>query len=597
VILQRYVQLAAGVGVIVCAQHATAQQIVTTARVSIDSDSMTSVLNRLVTVRLHHVSLRQAVDAIASAAQTRVQYQNSILDAVSQPVSLRVVQVRLAQAFNAVLSGTALQVIPLGRDVVSIELVGDSTQHGAGAILGTVTDVGSKEPIPAANVTILGTNIHVLTDANGQFRIAGVAEGVSIVRVTRLGLQPREQRVAVVANQTVRVTIPLTRVAQSLEQVVTTATGDRRRLEVGNSIGTINADSVVSTTLIRNMSDLLQARTPGVVVSNTGGSVGEPSRIRIRGINSIQLNNDPVIIVDGVRLQSQTTGGSTYSPTGTQGTSLNSGSVLINDNQQFGFAPSRLDDIDPNSIESIDVLKGPSAASLYGTDAANGVIVIKTKRGQPGRWRLSATGDDGWSAIPGSMPAMWYGWGHSVDNYSLVSPGYYEQSCTLTSVDATGPVYTVTDNTCVQDSVTSWSPLNDKYLTTIGTGTSRSVSASLSGGTDQLTEFLSGRGGSDVGIAKMSDAEKSRFTQTLAQDIPSWMLHPNTQQTYNLTSRTSIKVGSAFDLGLTAAGTYRDVLNAGTGLPTGANYSQYQGVTSPADTLWYLPSETQLVKG
>ena len=109
------------------------------------------------------------------------------------------------------------------------------------------------------------------------------------------------------------------------------------------------------------------------------------SKIRLRGVNSLALNNDPIIILDGVRLNAQTTVAANQPNAG-------SAQMLSNDGLTGSgstLAPSRLDDIDPNTIESIDVLRGPSASSLYGTDAANGVIVIKTRRGQPGSWHLN----------------------------------------------------------------------------------------------------------------------------------------------------------------------------------------------------------------
>src|SRR5690606_15892980 len=118
------------------------------------------------------------------------------------------------------------------------------------------------------------------------------------------------------------------------------------------------------------MTTLLQSRAPGVSVGPASGSTGMASRIRIRGSNSVSLSNEPLVIVDGVRVSS----------TGDLSSGVGIG----------GQSPSRLDDITPEQIESIEVLKGPAAAALYGTAAANGVIQITTRRGQAGqaRWRL-----------------------------------------------------------------------------------------------------------------------------------------------------------------------------------------------------------------
>src|SRR5262249_40432935 len=134
--------------------------------------------------------------------------------------------------------------------------------------------------------------------------------------------------------------------------------------------------------------------------------------IRIRGISSTVLSNDPIIILDGVRLTSRTTTATSTMNTGSATMDVNPPGFV---NVGVTFAPGRLDDIDPNTIESIDVLRGPSAASLYGTEAANGVIVIKTRKGVVGPFRLNLTADNGWSYLPGQWPLMQIAWGHQIN--------------------------------------------------------------------------------------------------------------------------------------------------------------------------------------
>src|SRR5262249_31349906 len=154
----------------------------------------------------------------------------------------------------------------------------------------------------------------------------------------------------------------------------------------------------------------------------------------------------------------------------------------------------RLDDLDPNSIESIDVLRGPSAASLYGTEAANGVIVIKTKKSRPGPFRLQLLGDQGWSYIPGKMPLAWIGWGRSSVGGEMLDG----RSCPLFPGFLYGPLgsygigseTSVTDGSCVQDSVTAFNPANDSQMSTLGTGTAQNLSVNMSGGTEQLQQFF-----------------------------------------------------------------------------------------------------------
>jgi TonB-dependent starch-binding outer membrane protein SusC len=142
-----------------------------------------------------------------------------------------------------------------------------------------------------------------------------------------------------------------------------TASGEiQRRREVGNTIGSINAADVEMAT-VTSLSQLLTARSPGVTVQSASGTTGGSQRIRIRGSNSVSLSNEPLLIVDGVRLNS----------------SAESNSFGVG-----GQTISRMNDLNPDDIESIEILKGPSAAAMYGTAAANGVIQITTKRGRAG---------------------------------------------------------------------------------------------------------------------------------------------------------------------------------------------------------------------
>ena len=152
---------------------------------------------------------------------------------------------------------------------------------------------------------------------------------------------------------------------------MTTATGEQRKIELGNAVATLGDVSTrVEQTSITNMSDLLVAKVAGMVVIPGAFTNGAPM-IRIRGLNSLSLNNSPIFVVDGVRMN---IGGSS-----SNGGNLASGISVIND-------------IDPSTIEDVEIVKGPSAATLYGTDAANGVVVITTKRGKAGknRWTFNA---------------------------------------------------------------------------------------------------------------------------------------------------------------------------------------------------------------
>ncbi|MGD8320568.1 MAG: TonB-dependent receptor plug domain-containing protein, partial [Gemmatimonadota bacterium] len=226
-----------------------------------------------------------------------------------------------------------------------------------GAVTGLVTDGATGGPLSAVQIQVANTNIGGLTNADGRFLLPRVPLGQQTIRAIRIGYAQQSQTVTVTAGGTVSVNFTLEGSAVAVEGLVVTATGEQQRTrEVGVAVGKVNMDNV-SLAANANISNTLQSRVPGVTVTQAGGTTGTGSRIRIRGSASISLNNSPLIVIDGVRASNST------------GNSIGVG----------GQDVSRLDDIAAEDIEKIEVLKGPAASAMYGTAAANGVIVITTK--------------------------------------------------------------------------------------------------------------------------------------------------------------------------------------------------------------------------
>jgi TonB-linked SusC/RagA family outer membrane protein len=228
------------------------------------------------------------------------------------------------------------------------------------SVSGRVRAAGSDEPLPGAQISVSGGTQRAATDNQGRFRIGGLTGTTVTLDVRRIGY--RSERVAARVGQTDLI-IALVSSPASLEAMVVTGTpGATQKRELGNSIGTINAADIVETAPILSMQGLLNGRTPGLVILPTSGQVGTGSQVRIRGQASLSLGNNPLLFVDGVRVNNQAASGP--------------------QSQSFSSSPiSRLNDFNPEDIETIEVLKGPSAATLYGTEAANGVINIITKKG------------------------------------------------------------------------------------------------------------------------------------------------------------------------------------------------------------------------
>jgi TonB-dependent SusC/RagA subfamily outer membrane receptor len=243
----------------------------------------------------------------------------------------------------------------------------------AGTVAGTVNAAGTQEPLVGAQVSVVGGTQRTTTDERGRFRLTGLAGSVGssvTVEVRRIGY--RETRVPARVGDT-NLGVQLAVNPASLDAVVVTGTpGATEKRALGNAVSTVNAAEVTQIAPVSNMQQLLNGRAPGVVILPTSGAVGTGSQVRVRGLASFSLGNNPLLYVDGVRVNNDAVSGPA--------------------NQSFSSSISRLNDFNPEDIESIEILKGPSAATLYGTEASNGVINIITKKGTSGaaRWNLVA---------------------------------------------------------------------------------------------------------------------------------------------------------------------------------------------------------------
>lgn len=244
---------------------------------------------------------------------------------------------------------------------------GASAQE-SGTISGVVAAVGTAEPLPGAQISVVGGTQRTVSGDRGTFRLTGITAPTVTLEVRRIGY--RSARVTARNGQT-DVRVALTVNPTSLEAVVVTGTtGAVEKRELGNSVTTIDAAATTQIAPVKSMQEMLNGRAPGVVIMPTSGAVGTGSQVRVRGIASLSLGNNPLLYVDGVRVNNENGG--------PQNQAFGSGSI------------SRLNDINPEDIESIEVLKGPSAATLYGTEASNGVINIITKKGASGAPRWNA---------------------------------------------------------------------------------------------------------------------------------------------------------------------------------------------------------------
>jgi len=350
-----------------------------------------------------------------------------------------------------------------GRLRLSITILGWLCLSGA-----TLPGAATPQPAPTAGVVLDGQTLQPLsdvvvtaggvsavTDRAGRFRLDNVSGSELELVARRIGYRPISQRVRV-GDQAIRINMAAT--AINLEEVIVTGTpGATERRALSNSVSTVDVSSASEIAPTRSVTDLLQGRAAGVVAIQPGGVVGGGPRIKVRGVASLSLTDQPLLYVDGIRVDNTTASG----PVGR--------SVAI---------VSRLNDFNPEDIESMEIVKGPSAATLYGTEAANGVIQIITKRGRRGpraAWDVITTQGASWFANPAER----------------IGPSW--------ATNPAGQPFSL--NFVEREEAAGRSPFR--------TGHSQTYGLNVSGGTDALQYFLSGNFEQQEGIDPTNDMRRT----------------------------------------------------------------------------------------
>ncbi|MEM7417922.1 MAG: TonB-dependent receptor [Gemmatimonadota bacterium] len=265
---------------------------------------------------------------------------------------------------------------------VSCALVATPVSAQTGTVTGTVTDAMSNSGIQSVQVYLVDTGLGTLTNASGRFLILNVPAGSYTLRAERLGYGTMDMQINVSANGTVAQDFALSSEALGLDEIVVTGTaGAARRREIGNTIAQVDVADIIEPPV--SVDAMLQGRVAGMTVLNASGNAGSGARIRLRGNVSIAQSNQPIIYVDGVRMRSDAFD-KNVPPTGYPGRSGND-------------VASPLNNINPADIERIEVIKGAAATTLYGTEAAAGVIQIFTKRGHQGQAQWTASIEQGFA--------------------------------------------------------------------------------------------------------------------------------------------------------------------------------------------------------
>ncbi|HJR65227.1 MAG TPA: SusC/RagA family TonB-linked outer membrane protein [Gemmatimonadaceae bacterium] len=410
---------------------------------------------------------------------------------------------------------SVLRAVILTASLGSLAAAIAGAQEQQASITGRVTDRATGEGIAAAQVSIVGTAIGASTNSEGRYTIRSVRPGTVELRVLRVGYAEQKQTVTVAAGQAATADFAIGAVAISLAPVVTTATGEQRRVEVGNAIANVDVDSIVQNSAVTNIGDVLNSKVAGVTV-NGGMQTGAGIRIRIRGTSSLSLTNNPIYIIDGIRVQGAT-GSSSLSVGGT--------------------TASRVGDLNPEEFESIEIVRGPSAATLYGTDAANGVVVITTKKGIAGRPQWTYYTEQTAITDRNDYPTAYRAWRTGTTTATNSTPANTVQ-CFLSQVVSAA---------CTQDSVTSFNLHDDEETTPYGVGYRQQHGLQLRGGSETVRYFVHGEWEDEDGVTKVPEFEE-RYLASRGLSLRPEMRNPNHLR--RITARTNVSFAPRDNLDL-----------------------------------------------
>jgi|MDSY01.2.fsa_nt_gb TonB-linked SusC/RagA family outer membrane protein len=371
------------------------------------------------------------------------------------------------------------------------------------SITGVVIDGETNEPLFGVTVIVDGTTKGVVSDFDGNFTITNMEPGDYKLNLSYAGYASVSGPITV-GSSDASINFSMQFSASELNEIVVTGTGAPiAKKQLGNSIGSISTAKLANLP-INSVSDILQGREPGIVGLPSGGLTGEGTQIRIRGSASLSQLNEPIVIIDGIRVD--------------RGGGFGGGFVSAGG----GGSTSRLDDINPESIERIEILKGASAATLFGTEASNGVIQIFTKRGKTGAPKFDFKTTQGFINFPK---------GRIADNTGFT-----------TSASTAAVMSTAFGRTIRPYEMVSFNATEDLFEQ----GLSNTFNMNVSGGTDFITYFTSARYSYTDGPFGAKDrVGYLDGQQTLATDIDE-LAQFNLNLNINPNDKWSIRLNSGY---------------------------------------------------
>ena len=342
-----------------------------------------STLYSQIIFSVQNKSVREVINIIEEKSDYRFFYQED-MPALNDRVTLDIKDNNINSVMDELAKQTQLTyTLKSNNQIVLSELSQAKANTGkVKFISGKITDK-QGEPIIGANIIEKGTTNGTITDVEGNFSLE--VNPHSTLQISFIGYNTKE----IAVNNTSSFYIKLEEDAQALDEVVVVGYGTMRKSDVTGSVSSLNSDDF-NVGVITSPTDMMQGRISGVNITMNGGEPGAGSSIRIRGSNSIRSGQEPLYVIDGMPLETNNSqpSGATIAGVGNSGNK------------------NPLNFLNPNDIESIDILKDASATAIYGSRGANGVILITTKKGKSGAPAVSYSGYMAVSSIPHKLDVL-----------------------------------------------------------------------------------------------------------------------------------------------------------------------------------------------
>jgi len=338
-----------------------------------ESDAQTAKLN----LKLSGGTVKDVIEEIERQTNLSFMYDNNVFR-VDRKISINAENETVKSVVEKLISGENLKYEMVNRYIVITSNEIPSAVQQQKSVSGKVTDsMGGR--LPGVSVVVKGTTTGTITDANGNYTLSKVPENATLV-FSFVGMKILEVAVGVKTN----VNVKMEEEAIGIEEVVAVGYGTLRKIDLTGSVGKVLTEKSSEQTS-SSVEQLLQGRTSGVDIIQTSGAPGAGILFNIRGTNSMG-SNQPLIVIDGYPIESSNSAAQTKSGRDYWGGALPEGNALAM--------------LNPNEIESVDILKDASSTAIYGSRGANGVVIITTKRGREGKDKLSYNYRTDISSIP-----------------------------------------------------------------------------------------------------------------------------------------------------------------------------------------------------